>query len=85
MDNAYNYIKGYKIKKNKDNITISLNIKKEGIILDNLKITKNSDNEDTSLRFDVLSDIKTSSNAFKIGESSKKLKSRVEALGYTCK
>ncbi len=54
LENAYSELSGVKIKKDKNGIQVSLTIKEKGIVLDNLSIKRNSEVEDTSLRFDTI-------------------------------
>lgn len=85
LDNAYNYLKDYKINKDKDSISVSVDTKKKGIVIKNLSISKNSELEDTSLRFDVANDLNDDKNSVKIGTPKKDVKTKLEGMGYTCK
>ena len=84
LENAYSELSGVKIKKDKNGVQVSLTIKEKGIVLDNLSIKRNSEVEDTSLRFDTINDL-NGENAIKIGESSRGLKEKLSSMGYTCK
>ena len=84
LENAYSELTGIKIKKSKNSIQVLLTIKEKGIILDNLSIKRNSEVEDTSLRFDIINDL-NGENGIKIGESSRGLKEKLSSMGYTCK
>ena len=54
FENAYNELSGVKIRKTKKSVQVLLAIKEKGIVLDNLSIKRNSEVEDTSLRFDTI-------------------------------
>ena len=83
FENAYNELSGVKIRKTKKSVQVLLAIKEKGIVLDNLSIKRNSEVEDTSLRFDTINDL-NGENAIKIGESSRGLKEKLSSMGYTC-
>ncbi|MCI8548160.1 MAG: hypothetical protein HFJ38_04660 [Bacilli bacterium] len=72
-----------KIRKTKKSVQVLLAIKEKGIVLDNLSIKRNSEVEDTSLRFDTINDL-NKENVIKIGESSSGLKEKLSSMGYTC-
>lgn len=84
---------GYKYMKNKDiettdnSIAVSFKTRESGIVLNNLSIVYNNDTDDTSLRYDILSDIENDENSFKVGDkySKKELKNAIKKLGYSCK
>ena len=82
--NAYSELSGVKIRKVKKSVQVLLTIKEKGIVLDNLSIKRNSEVEDTSLRFDTINDL-NGENGIKIGESSHVLKEKLSSMGYTCK
>ncbi len=84
LENAYSELKGVKIRKAKKSIQVLLTIKEKGIVLDNLSIKRNSEVEDTSLRFDIINDL-NGENVIKIGESSRGLREKLSSIGYTCK
>ena len=84
FENAYNELSGVKIRKTKKSVQVLLAIKEKGIVLDNLSIKRNSEVEDTSLRFDTINDL-NGENGIKIGESSRGLKEKLSSMGYTCK
>ena len=84
FENAYSELKGVKIRKAKKSIQVLLTIKEKGIVLDNLSIKRNSEVEDTSLRFDIINDL-NGENVIKIGESSRGLREKLSSIGYTCK
>ena len=83
LENAYSELKGVKIRKAKKSIQVLLTIKEKGIVLDNLSIKRNSEVEDTSLRFDIINDL-NGENVIKIGESSRGLREKLSSIGYTC-
>lgn len=84
---GYEYAKNKDIETTKDTITLGFETKEKGIILNNLNIVYNNDNDDTSLRYDILSDVDNDQNSFKINDkySKKELKQKINKLGYTCK
>ena len=84
FENAYNELSGVRIKKDKNGVKVSFTINEIGIVLDNLSIKRNSEVEDTSLRFDTINDL-NGENGIKIGESSHVLKEKLSSMGYTCK
>ena len=87
LNNAYKYLgDSYKINKADDKVTVNIDTTDKGIVLDNLIIKYNSEDDDTTLRFDVETDL-DSEKAFKIGDEYKKadVKKTLTDMGYTCK
>ena len=75
----HNFVKNMKnkdIETTDDSISIHFKTTSRGIVLNNLNIAYNSDTDDTSLRYDILSDIDNDENAYKVGDkySKKQLK-----------
>ena len=87
FSNGYKYMKNKDIETTDDSISIHFKNTSSGIVLNNLNIAYNSDTDDTSLRYDILSDIDNDENAYKVGDkySKKQLKDSIKKLGYTCK
>lgn len=86
LKKSYDYLgKNAKIQINDKSINIKVNTKKDGLVLDNLKIYQNGA-ENTSLRYDGSDDL-NSSSAIKINDKIKKgdLENKIKKLGYTCK
>lgn len=87
---GYKYLgkKKYKVIVNKEDKQVIAKFKtKQGIVLNNLTITGNSKQDDTSLRLDILNDIDNDKNAYKVGKkiSKKELRKELEKIGYDCK
>ena len=84
---GYKYMKNKDIETTDDSISLSFKNKESGIILNNLNVVYNNDTDDTSLRYDILSDIDNDENSFKVGDkySKKELKNAIKKLGYSCK
>ena len=88
LENSYSYASenAYEIETNEDKKTLTLimNSKKYGVILDNIKVNKN---ESGNYSFNAVSNIETAKNAIKIGDTYKKseLKDKAKEVGYKCK
>jgi len=88
LESAYNYASenAFEIETNMDTKTISLvmNSKKYGVILDNLKVSKND--ESLNYTFNAINNIDTEKNAIKIGDkfTKEELKNKAKEVGYTC-
>lgn len=89
MKDAYKYLneKNYKVTKEKDRIEILVNTKEEGVILDNLEITRLSESDRKDIKINSSNILESSSSTYKIGDEYKKeeLIKKLEGLGYTCK
>lgn len=87
FNSGYKYMKNKNIETTDDSISINFKTTNSGIVLNNLNIVYNSDTDNTSLRYDILSDIDNDENAYKVKDeySKKQLKEKIEKLGYTCK
>ncbi len=88
LESAYNYASenAYEIETNMDTKTISLvmNSKKYGVILDNLIVKQNG--ETLNYTFNAINNIDTEKNAIKIGDkfTKEELKNKAKEVGYTC-
>lgn len=83
LNNGYSYIeKDYSIKKEKNKVVININTKKKGVVLNNLSIKYNGE-DNTSLRYDIETDLKDKSS-INIGDKISKgeLKKKLNNLGY---
>lgn len=86
LDQGYNYLEGdYFLQKVDRKMVIDINTSKKGIILNNLNIRYNGDDE-TTLRYDAITDLSDLS-AIKVDDevSKGKLKEKLKDLGYRCK
>ncbi len=88
LENAYAYASAnaFEIETNEENKTISLvmNSKKYGVILDNIQINKVVEIDNYTLN--AVNNIETAENAFKIGDKYTKseLKNKAKEVGYKC-
>lgn len=89
MKDAYKYLpeKNYKVNNKKDEIEIFVDTKEEGVILDNLEITRLSESDRKDIKINSSNILESSSSTYKIGDEYKKeeLIKKLEGLGYTCK
>ena len=89
MNNAYKYLpeKAYQVIKTADGVNISIDTKKEGVILDNLEITRLSQSDRKDIKINSSNILESSSSTYKIGDEYKReeLIKKIEGLGYTCK
>ncbi len=89
MNNAYKYLpeKTYKVTKVDDGVKVSIDTKKEGVILDNLEITRLSQTDRKDIKINSSNILESSSSTYKIGDEYKReeLIKKIEGLGYTCK
>lgn len=89
MQEAYKYLpdKNYHVNKKSDEIEISIDTKEEGVILDNLEITRLSESDRKDIKINSSNILESSSSTYKIGDEYKKeeLIKKLEGLGYTCK
>lgn len=89
MKDAYKYLpeKKYKVNSEKDKITISVDTKEQGVILDNLDITRLSESDRSDIKINSSNILESSSSTYRIGDEYKKeeLIKKLEGLGYTCK
>lgn len=87
LNTGYGYLKNKDISTTDSNVTINFKTDNSGVILNNLNIVYNNDTDDTSLRFDIKSDIENDENTYKVGDkySKRELKKSIEKLGYKCK
>lgn len=86
LKRGYKYIDNFKVSKESDKVSYGIDLNDSGIVLNNLSITNNNTSNNTSLRYDINSDL-SSDNAINIGDKIKKstLKNKIIKLGYTCK
>ncbi len=83
LNNGYEYLgNDYSLKKEDYKITININTKSKGVILNNLSIKYNGDDK-TTLRYDAVTDLNTPSG-IKIGDKTSKveLKDKLRKYGY---
>ncbi len=83
LNNGYEYLgNDYSLKKEDYKITININTKSKGVILNNLSIKYNGDDK-TTLRYDIETNLDNQS-AIKIGDRTSKveLKSKLSKYGY---
>lgn len=89
MKDAYKYLpeKKCKVNSDKDKITISVDTKEQGVILDNLDITRLSESDRSDIKINSSNILESSSSTYRIGDEYKKeeLIKKLEGLGYTCK
>lgn len=83
LNNGYSYLeKDYSIRKEKNKILVNVDTKKKGLVLNNLSIKYNGE-DDTTLRYDIETDLKDKSS-INIGDKISKgeLKKKLNNLGY---
>lgn len=83
LNNGYSYLeKNYSIKKEKNKVVVNINTKEKGVVLNNLSIKYNGD-DDTTLRYDIETDLKNESS-INIGDkiSKNQLKQKLKKYGY---
>lgn len=89
MSEAYNYLdkKSYTIEKTDDYIMAKIDTTKDGVILNNLEISKLSETSRDDLRINSSNNLESSSSTYKINDEYKteELKKKLEGLGYKCK
>ena len=87
LETAYSYASenAFEIEKNEKTISLIMNSKKYGVILDNIVINQSESGEGFS--FIALNNIETEKNAIRIGDkySLAELKAKAKEVGYTCK
>lgn len=88
FESAYNYIsdKDKKLTSKKNKEMISVNIKKGGIVLNNLTISLNDPSNKYDIQFNTVNNLDTEKNVYKINDEYKKddLIKEVEKAGYKC-
>lgn len=88
MKDAYKYLpeKSYKVTNEKDGIEIKIDTKDQGVILDNLDITRLSESDRKDIKINSSNILESSSSTYKIDDEYKKqeLVKKLEGLGYTC-
>lgn len=88
---AYKYLNKEKYKITQEGLTtyikVNVDSKGEGLILDNITITKTNGNGLHDLGFNISSQLESSKTAYKIEDkyTEQTLKLKLEGLGYTCK
>lgn len=89
MNDAYQYLdkKSYKVEKDKESITVKVDVKKVGVILNNLEITRLNETSRDDLGINSSKNIESSSSTFRINDEYKieDLKTKLEGIGYKCK
>lgn len=86
LNNAYSYLESdFTLTRNDYKIIVNIDSKNKGVILNNLSIKYNGDN-DTTLRYDAVTDLSDSSTIqAKENITKAALKKKVSDMGYTCK
>lgn len=83
LNNGYSYLgDSYNLKKDNNKIKVDINTKEKGVVLNNLTIKYNGE-DDTTLRYDIETDLKSESS-INVGEkvSKKQLKKKLKKYGY---
>ncbi len=82
LNNAYYYIDDCDIKRDGNKIIVTINTSEDGVVLNNLTISYNGD-DDTTLRYDAITDLNTESGIMIGDETSKiELKEKLSKFGY---
>lgn len=83
LNNAYYYLdNNYDVKREGNKMIVTINISEDGIVLNNLTISYNGD-DDTTLRYDAITDLNAES-VIMIGDNTSKveLKNKLSKFGY---
>ncbi|MDE6292320.1 MAG: hypothetical protein K2L98_01420 [Bacilli bacterium] len=83
LNNAYYYLgNDYNLEREGNKIIVTINTSEDGVVLNNLTINYNGD-DDTTLRYDAITDLNTESGIM-IGDNTSKveLKDKLSKFGY---